>query len=240
MPLPRQVGILLFLTALSFASAQEPPQAPPQSSPGVSLKAVELGREHFQGKTLVTYNLYATGLPADRQYVLLVQNVGSEPQPSASAFIADNGKVVSTREDRGRGIPEDPIDLKIFAGKGEPKTFIVASEDGKQGVASVTPFPIIAKGGTCEAEATMRGSNYSAVQVLAKGLQPREEITITTQSAGEGGQQHSTATDEGTSNNLFFPSVKGRRSGELTVEIAAKSCNLKLRTPWGEGSYQIQ
>jgi hypothetical protein len=234
------VAAFLFVLSCSGVQAQTGTPSRPESSPGVSLRAVEVDRERTQGKTIVTYNLYATGLPVDKQYVLLVQNVGSEPQPAASALIANDGKVVSTREDRAHGVAEDPINLKIFAGKGEPKTFVVAAEDEKQGVVRVVPFPISAKSGKCQADAVMLQANYSAVQVLASGFQPKEEITVTTQSAGEGGQQHSTATDDGKSNNLFFPLVKGKRSGQLTVDMVAKSCELKLAIPWGEGSYQIQ
>lgn len=69
--------------------------------------------------------------------------VGSDPQSVANAFINKDGLVVNVLADPAHGVAEDPINLKVVAGRGEPKLFGVISDDGRFRVfAEVVPFPI--------------------------------------------------------------------------------------------------
>ncbi len=52
----------------------------------------ETGRSLSNGRTVVTYNLFASGLPPDAQYTLWTRLVGSEPQAAADALLNDEGK----------------------------------------------------------------------------------------------------------------------------------------------------
>jgi len=79
------------------------------NSAGAKLTYKEINRTKMQGRTVITYNLFATGLPKDQHYVLCVLNVGSEPRGVTDAYLNADGKVVNVLADPARGVPEDPI-----------------------------------------------------------------------------------------------------------------------------------
>ena len=211
------------------------------NSPSASLVLKETGRTRSNGRTTVAYSIFASGLPKDAEYTLWTRLVGTEPQPAADALLNQDGRVVSQLADPEHHIAEDPIDLKVFAGRGEPKQFGLISNDGKfRAFGQVIPFPIEVSNGSCHISAVMMGADYAGISVGVAGLHPGEELLIDTQSDGEGRQSQVKATDQGTYNSAVFPFVKGKRSGELRFSVAAKSCKIALELPWGEGSYQLQ
>ena len=94
------------------------------------LVLIETGRSVSNGRSVVTYDLFASGLPRDAQYTLWTRLIGSEPQAAADALLNDKGKAVSLLADPEQHIAEDPINLKVFAGKGEPRQVALISKDG--------------------------------------------------------------------------------------------------------------
>jgi hypothetical protein len=208
---------------------------------GAKLVLNETGRTRSNGQTTVTYNIFASGLPLDARYVLWTRLVGSDPRPAADALLNDDGRVVSQLADPEHQIPEDPINLKVFAGRGEPKQFRLISSDGKfSAFTQIIPFPIEASDGSCHLSAIMTGANYLGVLISVAGLQPGEELLIDTRSDQEAGQTKGKATDRGTYDSNLFPFVKGKRSGKVQFSVTAKSCKVAVELPWGEGSYQLQ
>jgi hypothetical protein len=208
---------------------------------GVELILKETGRSRVSGKTVVAYSLFASGLPLDAHYTLWTRLLGSDPQVAAEALLNDEGKVVSQLADPEHGIVEDPIDLKVFGGRGEPKQFGLISKDGKfRAFAQVVPFPIESSDGPCHLSAVMTGRNYYGVFIGITGLQPGEDLVIDTHSDSEGGGRKGKATDQGTYDSALFPFVKGKRSGRVRFNVKANSCNVSVELPWGEGSYELQ
>lgn len=208
---------------------------------GATLVLKEFGRTPAKGQTVVTYNLYATGLPKDVEYTLWTRLAGEQPQATADAFINKDGLVVNVLADPAKGTDEDPINLKILAGRGEPKLFALISNDDHYRVfGQATPFPIESTSGPCRISATMMSRNYSGVFVVVTGLQPKEEFQVVQKSGNEGGQTKVTAEADGTYRTLVFPAVKGQASGKLQFTVTAKSCAVGLEVPWGQGSYVVQ
>jgi hypothetical protein len=211
------------------------------NTPGAKLVLKEIGRDHINGRTLVTYNLFASGLPHDTSYILWTRLVGRAPEPAAEAFLNDQGRVVSQLAAPDRHIEEDPVNLKLFAGKGEPKKFALISKDSRfQVFAEVIPFPMEVSDGPCHLSVVMASENYRAVFIHMTGFRPQEDLVIVTQSDGEKGQSKAQASDSGTYDSALFPAVKGKRSGRARFSITAKSCNIAIELPWGEGSYDLQ
>jgi hypothetical protein len=209
------------------------------NSDGATLVVKEAGRNRASGQTVITYNLFVSGLPKDVEYTLWVRPVGSDPQAVADAFINKDGLVVSVLSDAAHNVAEDPINLKVVAGHGEPKQFAVIA--GRYRVfGQVVPFPIAKTSGPCSISATMMGQNYSTVSVTVTGLQSKEEFQIVQRSGSEGAQTKATATEDGTYSTLVFPFVKGQSSGKLKFSVTAKACAVSLEVPWGQGSYAIQ
>src|SRR5581483_8212524 len=84
------------------------------NSAGAKLTYKEVARTKLQGRTIITYNLFASGLPKDKNYVLCILNVGSEPRAGADAYLNADGKVVSVLADPAHHVAEDPINAKVF------------------------------------------------------------------------------------------------------------------------------
>ena len=136
---------------------------------------------------------------------------------------------------------EDPINLKVVAGRGEPKEFgLIANDGDDRAFGQVVPFPIEKSIGACHVSAIMTGQNYSRVLFVVTGLQPGEEFQIDQQSGGESRQAKATAAQNGTYRAIVFPLAKGKPSGKLRFNVNAKACLAELDVPWGEGSYVIQ
>ncbi|MBZ5650044.1 MAG: hypothetical protein LAO18_06125 [Acidobacteriia bacterium] len=211
------------------------------NTPGATLVLKKTGQDLLNGHTAVAYSAFASGLPKDRHYALWTWIVGSDPQPVADAYINNDGRVVNVLGDSQHQVAEDPIDLKVFAGKGEPKKIALISDDGQLHVfAQAVPFPIEASDGPCRISGVMEGPAYEAVAVFVTGLQPKEDLLVDTQSESENAQNKAIATEGGTYNSLILPFVKGKPSGKASFRVTGKSCKVGIAFPWGAGSYQLQ
>jgi hypothetical protein len=211
------------------------------NSSGAQLKFKELDRTRINGQTAVTYHMFGSGLPVKAEYTLSTWILGGEPEEQADAYINKDGLVVNVLADPVHKIAEDPIDLIVFAGRGEPKRFALISTDGRyRAFGQIVPFPIEATAGPCHMSAVTQAANYTAVLVVVEGLQPGEELQIDGQSAGEGGRAKAQATGQGKYVNVLFPQVTGKRSGTTRFSVTAKSCQIGVEFPWGESSYSIQ
>ncbi len=111
------------------------------NSPGSALTLKETGRNGVNGHTVVSYRLFASGLPKGQHFTLWTWNLGSAPQAVADAFINPEGLIVNRLRDATH--KEDPIDVRAFAGRGERKRFAITSDDWTlQAFAEAVPFPI--------------------------------------------------------------------------------------------------
>jgi len=211
------------------------------NSPGAKLTYKEIGRTRIQDRTVITYSLFASGLPKDGRYGLCVLNVGNEPQPVADAYVNEEGKVVNVLADPAHHIAEDPINVKAFGGKGEPiQLALVSDDDHWRAFVQIVPFPIEETAGPCRMTAIESGPYYFGMSINITGLQPNEDLLVDTKSENEGAQTKAKADDQGGYNGALLPFVKGKRSGKARFYVTAKSCKIGIEFPWGEGSYQYQ
>lgn len=210
-------------------------------STGAALTYKEVERTKAQGRTVVTYNLFSSGLPRDQHYVLYILNVGSDPRPAADAYLNGNGKVVNMLADPEHHVAEDPINLKVFGGKGEPIQFALVSDDDQlRAFTEIIPFPIEKTAGLCHLSAIETAPYYFGIFIRVTGFQPNEELDIMQRSENEGAQSKAKADDRGMYAVGLFPFVKAKKSGTARFGVAAKSCNIGIEIPWGEGSYKYQ
>jgi hypothetical protein len=208
---------------------------------GARLVLKEIGRSRVGGQTVVSYRLYASGLPRDLDYTLWTRLPGSEPQGVADAHINDDGLVVNRLADPAHKIAEDPINIRAVAGRGEPKLFaLISNDDMYRAFGEAIPFPIMNNEGSCDISVVMLAANYERVQVMVTGLQPNEDLQTGAASGGEGGRRIEKATAEGTYRAVVFPFVKGEHSGKTQFSVTAKSCKIGIEFPWGDGSYHVQ
>jgi hypothetical protein len=211
------------------------------NSLGSALSLKETGRNGVSGRTVVSYKLFASGLPKGQHFTLWTWNLGSAPQAVADAFINPEGLVVHRLGDPTRKVSEDPIDLRAFAGRGEQKRFAITSDDwALQAFAYAVPFPIEQSVHGCSLSVEMSAPNYAGVVLQGSGFQPSELLTVEIASGPEGGKQQATTTPAGTYTAAIFPNVKGQKSGEASVTITSPKCKVAVQFPWGDGSYKIQ
>lgn len=211
------------------------------NSPGEKLSYKEIERTTIQGRTVITYNLFADGLPKDKHYVLCVLNVGSDPRSAADAYLNGDGKVVNVLADPAHHVSEDPINAKLFGGRGEPIQFALISDDFQsRAFAEIIPFPVEKIAGPCHLSLIETGPYYSGVLIRLMGFQPDEELGMEQRSENEGGQSKGKADAKGAYNAAIFPLVKGKRSGKARFFVSGKSCKVGIDFSWGDGSYQYQ
>jgi hypothetical protein len=211
------------------------------NSSGSTLTLKETGRNGVGGRTVVSYRLFASGLPKGQHFTLWTWNLGKEPQAVADAFINPDGLVVNRLGDAARKVSEDPIDVRAFAGLGERKRFALTSDDWTmQTFAEAVPFPIQQTVNGCRLSVEMSAPNYEGVVLRGSGFQPGESLTINTTSGPEGGKLQGTATPQGTYIAAIFPFVKGQKSGKASATITSEKCSVAVQFPWGDGSYKIQ
>jgi hypothetical protein len=239
------VVALAALVALPECSAQTPPSRDQWgekfNSPGTKLTYKEVGRTAIQSRTIITYNLFASGLPKGQHYILCILNVGSDPQAVADAYLNGDGKVVNVLAGSERNIAEDPINGKVFGGKGEPIQLALISDDDRVRVfTEVIPFPIEETAGSCHLSAIETAPYYFGILIRGTGFQPDEELAIEEQSENESARLKAKADDQGRYNASLFPFVKGKKSGKARFVVSAKSCRIGIEFPWGAGSYHYQ
>jgi hypothetical protein len=198
------------------------------NSPGTALTLKETGRNATNGRTVVSYRLFASGLPKGQHFTLWTWILGSDPEAVADAFINPEGLIVNKLGDATH--KEDPIDVRAVAGRGERKRFAITSDDWTlQAFAEAVPFPIEQTVNGCQLSIEMSAPNYQGVVVRGSGFQPTESLTIDLGSGPEGGKQQVNATPEGTYTAAIFPSVRGKNQGKPALPSqlrnAAWQCN---------------
>ncbi len=211
------------------------------NSPGSTLTLKETGRDIVNGSTVVSYRLFASGLSKEQHFTLWMWTLGSEPEPVADAFINADGLVVNRLSDATHNISEDPINVRVVAGRGERKRVALTSDDWTlQAFAGAIPFPIENTANGCRLSVEMAAPDYAGVVLSGSGFKPGEPLMVESASGTESGQQKTAATPAGTYTAVIFPRVKGQKSGRASVTITSPSCRVAAQFPWGDGSYKVQ
>ena len=208
------------------------------NSPGVELSLKEIGRSRDADRTLVKYELYATGFPKKMTYALFqVQINGSFIKTLEGVTLDAEGRAIcggGKETCQGNG-PNDPIDLIVYAGKSEPKRFALISEDNAhlKGFVAVVPFPnsTIDKG--CNLESIIGTPNGELTYIEGNGFEPNEQLTIDSESYDEKHHDVAKAEANGSYFSAVMPNVLGMKSGETVWAVKAKNCNPKLSFSWG-------
>jgi hypothetical protein len=213
------------------------------NSPGVDLSLKEIGRTPTTDRTLVKYELYATGLPTDLIYTLFkVQISGKVLKQLDGVTIDSKGRAICAGRKgtcSGPG-PNSPIDLAFFAGKSEPIRLSLASNDDsqKKGFISAVPFPNAATDKGCRLESILGTPKGEITYVQGSGFEPNEELTTDGESYGEKNHSVSKAEADGSYFAVAMPNVLGKTTGMTTWSVKGKNCNPKLTFSWG--SYHLE
>jgi hypothetical protein len=207
------------------------------NSPGVELSLKETTRSHAADRTLVRYRLYGTGLPSKTTFALVqVQIDGSVTQVMDGVSLDASGQAICAGREgtcQGNGL-NDPIDLVVYAGKGEPKRFGLVSDDEAhvKGFVGVVPFPNATTDKGCRLESIIGTPDGELTFIQGDGFEPNAELTIS-QSYDEKHHDAAKAEADGSYFAAILPYVSGKKSGNSVWEVKSKSCAPKLNFSWG-------
>ncbi len=245
------------LHSLLFSQTQQPPGAngnqsvqdlasriannhrtwgPALSTPNVSLSLKEIARS---GRT-ITYQLYASGLPHDKRYLLLSWPV-TQGQPGVvlqGVTLDDKGLAVCAGKPDTCGSPDklnDPIDLKLNPAKGEPfrVALICADDRNLKAFAKVVPLPNQANDKGCSIQSVLLTPGAEEVAIEGTGFEPNADLTFESNSSGE---RHSAKAKAGADGNYFsvmLPYKQGEQHGTTQVTIKSVACSPVLTFNWG-------
>lgn len=212
------------------------------NSPGVALSLKEIGRSRAADRTLVTYELYATGLPKDHTFTIFEVKLSGHFNKFLEGVTLDSdGRAICAgRKGTCSGsTPNSAIDLVFFAGKAEPKRLALVSEDGQlKGSVAIVPFPNATTDKGCNLESVIGTPKGEITYIQGNGFGPNEELTVDGESYGEKNHFVAKAEADGSYFATTMPSVLGKASGITTFEVKGKNCDPKLTFSWG--TYQLE
>jgi len=181
------------------------------------------------GVTVVSYRLFASGLPKSQHLRLWTWNLGSGPQGVADAFVNGEGLIVNRLADPAHKTSEDPIDFRVVAGRAEPKRVALTSDDGTlRAFATAIPFPLEQMSGECRLSLKWPLQTMQAFVLHGSGFQPGETLVVEFASGSEGGKQQTSATSTGTYTTAILPTVKGQKAGKASMALPALSATLRF------------
>jgi hypothetical protein len=214
-------------------------------SAGATLALKETSRSATGGHTVVRYRMVTSGLPRDKVYSLVMWQLGAQLQTSLTGItINETGTAIcagrpGTCGDASK--PDDPIDLAMSGGLGEPKRVgLVATDKGAKAFASAVPFPSRATDAGCTLEATLVTPNAEAMMLSATGFKPGVALDIEMNSEGE--KQHPPAKTDanGAYEWVVLPFKKGLTKGHAQISVHSDNCSPALSFAWGAESYVLQ
>lgn len=213
------------------------------NSPGVDLSLKEISRWRASDRTLVKYELYATGLPKDLTYSLLRIQISGKilKQMDGVTLDSDGRAICAGRKGTCSGsTPNSPIDLVFFAGKSEPMRLSLVSNDDShvKGFVQVIPFPTSVTDKGCKLESIIGTPKGEVTYIQGGGFEPNEELTMEGESSGEKNHGVAKAEVDGSYFAAAMPNVLGKTAGTTTWSVKGKSCNPTLTFSWG--TYQLE
>ena len=205
------------------------------SSKGATLSLKEVSRNTADGHAVIRYRMFTSGLPEDAVYSLLMYwQLGGLPQTVLTGITLDEkGIAVCAGKPQNCGDaqskPNDPIDLTISGGLGEPKRVGLISRDKTAQVfASVVPFPNRATDAGCVLEARLVTPNAEAVMLFGSGFEPGGRLNWKSLQRGEKQHPAASANQNGTYSSVILPFkkglAKGQEHGQFVLKNAIRFC----------------
>lgn len=204
----------------------------------------ERERKKTDQGTVITYDVSAPGLPTDLHYTLMgwPLNRGVEAIRGGITLTAD-GRLTCTGKTPADCKPDaDPIiSFSVQAARGEPKRFVLISDDKKaKSLGTIVAFPIIGKDAGCSLEVLLGTPDGQIVMVKGSGFAPNTSVPISSDSAGEVVNGVWKIDEKGNLMSSVFPQVRGKTSGETTIVVKAPGCSPKVTFRWGKDSYHAE
>jgi hypothetical protein len=192
----------------------------------------EVNRGQQEGKLMVAYAIYVTGAPRKQSYGLFEWALTQSDMQAVSRelYLADDGRLCTTSDPQCAM----PVILAFKPAKGEPFRLALISKDGKSTIALLAvPDPITGADQGCKVEAMRVTARFEGALLRGQGFKPNEEISYTSNSAGEVLEDKIKADSTGSFRFVMAPYVKGKDSGTDALEFRGAACSPKVSFEWG-------
>jgi hypothetical protein len=196
-------------------------------------------KEASRSGPVVSFRLYAQGLPKDGVYSILAwpvtQRLPIEVQKGVTldaSGLAICAGIPGTCGSADK--PDDPIDLAVSPAPGEPLRLALVSVDGATKVfAKTVPVPLLGEDRGCTVEATILTPAAELVLIEGSGFSANGDITMDSSSEGErhGGKRK--ADPDGRYVTAILPAKQGVKAGTAKVTLKSADCSPTVTFAWG-------
>jgi hypothetical protein len=217
------------------------------NSLGVFLRLSQFDKRRIGDSNYIVYRAYAAGAPTNQNYKALSWTLGTPVQQMpGKIWVNKHGLLMRsepTKEQQNAdSVPEEnEFDFVIQAAKGEPRRFILGSEDTKLIImGTAVPYPFEVKDQACSVQVLLASPDGDAFILKASGFAGQIEAQVDSTSGGlhQMGKYQTSPTGEFIT--ILFPFVEGKDRGVAEVHISAPACSLAMNLPWGKDSYHVE
>ncbi|HZZ38082.1 MAG TPA: hypothetical protein VFE06_03050 [Acidobacteriaceae bacterium] len=207
------------------------------STPGASITA-KLGS---RDGSVVRYNLYVTGLPADRLYNVVAFPV-TEMEPvtvQEGVSLGKDGMVMCTGKQEGEC--DDPssgdhgvVTFALNPARGEPFRFALVNESlDLRAAVVIIPDPILATDKNCTLSAVRLMPHFEVTYFSGTGHPPDADVTFASNSWGEKHTVKTRSDGNGAIRFAMMPAVAGHSGGTTGIKGVGMACAPSLKFDWG-------
>jgi hypothetical protein len=231
---------------------------PASSAPGMSIALKEVGRTKTAAGTELTYQITGSGFTPEMKLTLLrwplnqnvlrvmdgiiVDSTGTAvcegktgALPAGAAVKADSIGCMKTMK------PNQPIEIKAMAAKGEAVRVALVASDQKHGAAvSYAPFPLEGDSKGCQLQVLLGSKDAELVLIEGSGFKPGVSFTMGSESYGQKRTVDVKITDNGKFAAAMTPWVAGHDTGDTVVFYQSDACTPTLSFHWGKNSYKAE
>ncbi len=189
--------------------------------------------------TVTRYRVFAESAPENKVYAWAIWKADEGQKIELEDIYVNKRGLLMTRRPR----PEEESSLQVpgtefyiapEAGSAEPIRYSLFSRDAQvQFYGTLVPHPVAAEDQGCRLEVRIAQPHAAAVLFVADGFPLDSKIPLVLESEGEFTHVIMETDAAGRSIVAAFPSVPGKRHGNLRATAEGPSCLPSVRLPWG-------
>ena len=247
----RTVSLVLLCATLPVAAQQKPASpkqltaqdvvqlhtgwGPKMNHPGSKLTLKQASR---QGNAF-SIQFVTSGLPRDRKYnlvsfptsrgdaIILVRGIWLDSAGRAMCAEGE-GECKASKQQAG------PLTMKVAPAPGEPLRVGLAAigDSSIAAFANETLIPLLSGDRGCRLEAVILDPRNAMMHVIATGLPPGSNFTLTSESAGKATVMNLTADRTGRYSTGLMPTRPTSTTGMVQLKVVASTCRPTLGVPY--------
>lgn len=224
------------------------------AKPSVTLRFVSFENHKQDGKSFTSYYVYATGLPQNQPYALILWQIGWDAQKpqfqpvQANLYVNARGVVMCVKPAEGE-VNKDAVDidsndrLEVIAtgALGEPARYALYSEkDGIVAMGRLIVNPIESEDKGCHLQAIRAVGGAEVVLVEGTGFAAKAAVELSDESTGKSQTAKFKTDENGRLETAVILMKPGQMQGTATITMKSDACSPAVKFSWGHDSYQVR